>query len=511
MQIHGGLLVRNTILSFAGQAIPAVLTLVTIPYVIRGLGTERFGILALAWAVLGYFTVFDLVGRATIKFVAEHLGRGELEAIPRIIWTSLGLQTSLGIVGAVVLAGGTSLLVTRGLKISPALTHESQQTFRILALALPVVIGSRNLRGVLEAKQRFDLVAMVQVPTSSAVSFMPALGILSGFHLPGIMLSILFCWLVNGIAYVALCFRIFPAMRQCSIDRQMIRPLLSYGGWIAICNILLAIIGSLDRFLIGILISVQALAYYAPPAEMVFRLMIVPSVLGMTLFPAFCILSTADPSHLERLYTRSLKYVVLLIGPTVAIAAVFAGDIISLWLGREFASKSTTVFQLLLVGMFFTAIGHMPANLLDGIGRPDLRAKTFFICIAVYVPLACVLTARAGIAGTALAWTIKAALELSIFLVQLRRVLPLRVSTLNSAGFTRTIAALAALLLVTVAIKIAGPVMWIQLAALAMALLTFATVAWRHALDGSDRNGLGAILTWGRRTDSRTIQLSPVP
>jgi O-antigen/teichoic acid export membrane protein len=511
LQIHGELLVRNTILSFAGQAIPAVLTLVTIPFVIRGLGAERFGILALAWAVLGYFTVFDLVGRATIKFVAEYLGRGELEAIPRIIWTSLGLQTSLGIVGAVVLAAGSSLLVTRGLKISLALTHESQQTFRILAAALPVVIGSRNLRGVLEARQRFDLVAMVQLPTSSAVSLMPALGILSGFHLPGIMLLIFFCWVANAIAYVALCFRMFPAMRQCSIDRQMIRPLLSYGGWIAICNILLAIIGSLDRFLIGILISVQALAYYAPPAEMVFRLMIIPSVLGMTLFPAFCTLSTADPSHLERLYARSLKYVVLLIGPTIAIAAVFADDIISLWLGREFALRSTAVFQLLLGGMFLTAIGHMPANLLDGIGRPDLRAKAFFVCIAVYVPLVCVLTSRIGIVGTALAWTIKAALELSIFLLQLRKVLPLRTSALKTAGFTRTIAALAALLSVTVAIKIAGPMMWIQLAAIVMGLLTFATIAWRYALDGSDRNGLGAILTWGRRAESRTIQLSPVP
>ena len=511
MQIYGGLLVKNTILSFAGQAIPAVLTLLTIPYVIRGLGTERFGILALTWAVLGYFTVFDLVGRATIKFVAEYLGRGELEGIPRIIWTSLGLQTCLGMVGAVVLAAGTSLLITRGLKISPGLAYESQLTFRILALALPVVIGSRNLRGVLEAGQRFDLVAMVQIPTSSAASLMPALGILSGLHLPGIMMLILLCWLVNAIAYVALCFRLFPAMRQWSVDRQMIRPLLSYGGWIAICNILLAIIGSLDRFLIGVLISVKALAYYAPPAEMVFRLMIIPSVLGMTLFPAFCTLSVADPSHLESLYARSLKYVALLIGPTVAIAALFAGDILSFWLGREFASRSTAVFQLLLVGMFLTALGHMPANLLDGIGRPDLRAKTFFICITVYLPLVCVLTTRIGIAGTAFAWVIKSALELSIFLLQLQRLLPLRASTLVRAGFTRAIATLAALLLVAAAIKIAGLVLWVEVTAVAMALFIFAMVAWRHALDSSDRGGLSAILSWGRRTESRTIQLSPVP
>ncbi|MCI0403070.1 MAG: flippase, partial [Acidobacteria bacterium] len=49
-----------------------------IPPIIAGLGAERFGLLALAWAVLGYFNIFDLgLGRATTKFVAESLGRGE--------------------------------------------------------------------------------------------------------------------------------------------------------------------------------------------------------------------------------------------------------------------------------------------------------------------------------------------------------------------------------------------------------------------------------------------------
>ena len=82
-QISGGSLARNTGLNIIGQVVPLLVGLGAIPYVVRGLGTERFGILSIAWVLLGYFSLFDLgLGRATTKFVAECLGRGELHHLP---------------------------------------------------------------------------------------------------------------------------------------------------------------------------------------------------------------------------------------------------------------------------------------------------------------------------------------------------------------------------------------------------------------------------------------------
>lgn len=42
-QIHGMLLARNTLPNPMGQVIPLLLGLATIPYIVRGLGTKRFG------------------------------------------------------------------------------------------------------------------------------------------------------------------------------------------------------------------------------------------------------------------------------------------------------------------------------------------------------------------------------------------------------------------------------------------------------------------------------------
>ncbi len=56
----GGLLARNTILNFAGLSAPMLVAIVSIPLLISGLGTDRFGVLTLAFAISGYFGVFDL-------------------------------------------------------------------------------------------------------------------------------------------------------------------------------------------------------------------------------------------------------------------------------------------------------------------------------------------------------------------------------------------------------------------------------------------------------------------
>ncbi len=99
VELHSAALVKNTIINFVGMALPLVAGFVTMPFVIRGLGTTRFGVLSIVWVVFGYFGIFDLgLGRTTTKYIAEALGRGEQEKLPAYLWTTALMQVVLGIV-----------------------------------------------------------------------------------------------------------------------------------------------------------------------------------------------------------------------------------------------------------------------------------------------------------------------------------------------------------------------------------------------------------------------------
>ena len=81
--ISGRALLQNTIWNITGSAAPLVVAAVTIPILVAGLGLDRFGLLTLAWTVIGYLSLFDFgLGRALTKLVAEKIGHGDLEEVP---------------------------------------------------------------------------------------------------------------------------------------------------------------------------------------------------------------------------------------------------------------------------------------------------------------------------------------------------------------------------------------------------------------------------------------------
>src|SRR5207302_5949405 len=124
----------------------------TAPGVIRGLGPERYGVLAMALVVLGYFGLFDLgLGRAATRFVATALATGSDDKVPSIAWTAVIGQACVGLLGTAVLITMAPLLVDRVLNIPPHLRQEARSSFYILALSIPWVLVSGSLRGVLEA------------------------------------------------------------------------------------------------------------------------------------------------------------------------------------------------------------------------------------------------------------------------------------------------------------------------------------------------------------------------
>ncbi len=54
------------------------------------MGEEAFGLLTLIWMVVGYLSVLDFgVGQASVKYLAEQIGRGDIEKANSIVGVSV--------------------------------------------------------------------------------------------------------------------------------------------------------------------------------------------------------------------------------------------------------------------------------------------------------------------------------------------------------------------------------------------------------------------------------------
>jgi len=491
-EISGKLLARNMLLNLIGQGLPLLVGVVSVPFIIRGLGTDRFGLLSLAWVVLGYFAIFDLgLGRATTKFVAEALGKGEGTEIPRIAWTAVTVQAMFGLLGSIVLILLTPLLVGRILNVPPALINEAKVMFYILAPSVPVVLISSSFQGILEAFQRFDLVNAVKIPSSILTFLLPLLGLYFGFRLPGIVMLTLLSRIGALFVYVMLDFNMMPQLRKYSGSLSLFPHLFSFGGWVTVTNIVSPILVYLDRFLIGSLLSMAAVAYYSAPYEMVTRLSIISTSLSATLFPAFSSLEGVEnKGKIGMIFARSVKYVLLTLGPIVLIVMLFARDILGLWLGAKFAIESTIVLQVLALGVLINSIAHTPFALLQGVGRPDLPAKFHVLELFVYVGIAWFLVSKWGINGAAMAWTFRVTLDTSLLFGAVFWIYKISPQTLSINGVGRVCLTFVMLSGLSYLIKSLTGFLGlpIQIILIILVFALFAYLCWKYVIDISDRN-----------------------
>ena len=62
---------KNSFWNLLGVAVPLLISLITMGWLARELGTEKFGVFLIAFSVIGYASVFDAgLTRAVIRFIA---------------------------------------------------------------------------------------------------------------------------------------------------------------------------------------------------------------------------------------------------------------------------------------------------------------------------------------------------------------------------------------------------------------------------------------------------------
>lgn len=497
LPVDGVKLAKNTAFNLAGQVFPVLAGIVLIPYIVRGLGPDRFGMLGIIWVVFGYFSLMDLgLGRATTKFLAEWMARGETKQIAEMVWNSMLLQLLLGVVGGGIIAILTPVLVDRILKTPTALEAEGRAAFYVLAATLPAILAGNGLRAVLEGCQRFDITNLLRIPSSILAFAIPVVALAAGLRLPGVVLWMGISRVAFTVAHGVYCVRVLPDLKSCPVVRSAaVLPLLSFGGWVTASNAINPILLSMDRFLIGSLLSVAMVGYYTAPFEAVTKLWMIPASLMTTVYPASSALGLQRMRDLQTLYSRSIKYIFCALAPATLFLVLFARPLISAWLGRGFVDKSAVPLQFLAIGVFINCFAYVPYCFLQALGRPDAAAKLFLCELVPYGLLLWWTIPHYGILGAAAGWSIRVTFEVGLLLWIARRVFSLSAIHVVDRRMWTAIGALCLLGSAAYATHyfLRGAIV-VDVSLCAVWMGGFALAVWKWVLDSADRASVLALV-----------------
>lgn len=488
-------LMFNTLYNLAGKILPLLVGIISIPIFIHKIGVERFGILAIVWALIGYFGIFDLgLGRATTKFVAEYLALDKLEELPPLVWTSLLLLFGLGLIAGALIYLTTPVLVDRIFKISPQLIGETTKSFYLLAVTIPFVFTTACLQGILEAQQRFALINAIRVPAALASYLAPLPIIFYTNNLYPVVAMTVALRLLVWLAFFILGSRSLPGMNHLRRPRlRYIKQLLGFGGWLTVGAIISPIMVYTDRFFIGALLSMEVVAYYVTPYELVTKLWIIPGSLIPVLFPVFSAYATGPQDKLATLHDRAVKYTVLTITPVTVCVIVLAQPFLKLWLGPKFAEVSTPIMQLLAVGVLINSIAHVPYSAIQAIGRPDLTAKLHLLELPIYLALLWFSIVSLGLLGAALVWVFRAtATTAAVFWMKHRLM---SVETKTNIDYKIGFVLGSGVLVIIVFFLATISSLITKIVFLPIVLIGLGVLAWRYVLDELDKGQICLIKT----------------
>jgi O-antigen/teichoic acid export membrane protein len=416
---------RNTILNFGGLSLPLLVGVAVMPIITSNMGAVRFGLLGLTLALLEYSGLFDLgLGRATTKHVAEKLATGEDE-ISHLVIGSVLSQLAFGAVGGILFALAAPIFATQVFVIPADMRAEAISVFRVLGALIPATLLLVSLRGVLEAAHRFDLSNAVRIPSSLTSFLIPAIASSNGYTLPAIMAMffvarIFFC-ILSAIAVK----RALPQLKfALPDDWSVLRPLLAFGGWMSVSNVVSPLLIYLDRFMLGAFVGLSAVGYYTAPFDGVVRMLIVPGSLVNALFPSVSAMhATGDRDGIKRVFSKAVRNMSLVLAVPALVLMLFGPTLLRFWLGETFAASGGTAVRILAFGVLMNSLAHVPSSFIVAIGRPDVNAKFHMLELLIHIPIAWWLIHKFGVTGAAIAWTIRVTFDAGLLFAALARLL----------------------------------------------------------------------------------------
>ncbi len=375
------------------------------------MGTDRFGVLTIILTFLNYFGFFDLgIGRALTQLLAGRAHDDKKEEAA-LIWTVSALLTGLGVLAALVLFFAAPFVVSK-IRIHGSLAVETILALRELGLTLPFLLHSLALRGILEARRRFDLSNLVRIPVG-LFSFGAPILVLPFSHNLGVIVAVILggrilAWLLN----LWMILHIMPHLKHMRGWKPGdIWKLMRFGGWYTVSNVVGPVIDSMDRFFISTFMSISMVAYYTTPFELINKLGILSGSVGGAIFPEFALRIKENRREAETLFLRGFKYLLTVLFPFVLIATAYSTEALTWWSNPQFAALSAPVLQWLAIFVFITGSALIPLVFLQGVGRPDLSARMHLLELPVHAGLLYAFIKMDGIRGAAIACVLRVSLD----------------------------------------------------------------------------------------------------
>jgi len=368
-------IIRNTLYNILSYGYAAIIGFLIVPFILKNLGINLYGIWALVSLIIGYFSLIDFgIGQSFERYIAEFNAKNDTKSLNHVINSGLLFYLIILLI-LMPLSFPSQKFLIRILKIPQNYEKEAEFIFKWTI----IYIGFSNIfnlfHSCIRGFQRMDITGKITIFLTTLHASGIILFLKSGWSIKGLMVNNFIVYSVGGLIYLFFLYKIFPEIELNFLlfEKNILKRLGKFGIKRWLTAIEEVITYQTDKFFISHFLNVSLVGIYQIGYTIPDKIANMIRLLNSAIVPVSAELKAMnDKEKIIKLHFYGLKYISTVAFPLMFFIFVSAPLIINIWVGPGY-EKSIIVLRLFSLIFLITLLSSNLTAILVGVEKPEFQ------------------------------------------------------------------------------------------------------------------------------------------
>nr|WP_152529084.1 oligosaccharide flippase family protein [Stutzerimonas azotifigens] len=403
-------MVRNTGLSYLGQAYALLVGIVVLPFYLGHLGAEAYGLIGFFAVMQAWLQVLDAgLSPSLVRQVASHRGGGGTDGLPgrllrsfELIFLPIAVATVAGI------GLGSGWIADHWLQAQQLDVQVIARCIALMGLMVGLRLYITLYKSGIQGMERHAWLNGANVAIAS-LRYLGGLWLVARVTQEPLHFFLFqtAVTLVEAALFAVQAYRLLPAPhRLTGFDWRVVRPVLPFAAGLSLTTLLSIVLTQLDKVLLSNLLLLREYGYFSLVALIATGLTTLANPLVQTLLPRLTLLTAEGRvADMQALYLNANRFICSILFPLAGVIAFHARDLLFAWSGDAQAAQwSAAILPWYAAGSALLAVGAFQFYLQYAYGRLRMHIWYSLVSTAISIPVVAYAAFSAGALGAALAW-----------------------------------------------------------------------------------------------------------
>lgn len=401
---------RNLLLGVTSSVWSALLAVAVVPFQIRYLGVEAYGLVGFYATLQVLLSLLDLGLAPTInREVARCRASGNLSDAGRLMHTMVWVYGGVAATIAALVAALAPWIATHWLQAQSLSDATLAQAVMLMGFVVACRWPIGLYQGALFGAERQDVVSAIAIGISTATGVG---GVAMLVWVSPTIEAFLIWQLGIGLTHVLVLRRAAWAVvgrpDQLGFEWLRLRSVLKFSAGMSAIALSAVIFTQLDKVILSKMLSLEGFAHYMLATTVVSSLYLFIMPIFNLLYPRLSLLAAAGQEReLLNLYRSATGAYLAVLFALATPLVVFSEELIYLWVrDRGLAIQVAPIVSVLAVGSALHGIMFFPYALQLAYGATRLPLMINGVLMVIMLPIIVFMSSRYGAMGGAYAWLV---------------------------------------------------------------------------------------------------------